>query len=84
MHTDKKLKIKPMNISRLYFEEKSTRTQRYTGASTIRKKLDEISKPIFLERRKENGYVIDYYEATIKPNWKLNDLIPKLLPLQVR
>ncbi len=70
-----------MNISRLYFEEKSTRTQRYTGVSTIRIILDEISDPTFLGRRTEKDYVMDYYEATIKSGWKIKDLIPKLMHL---
>ena len=70
-----------MNISRLYFEEKTTRTQRRTGASTIRIHLDEISIPTFLGREKNNSSVTDYYEATIKPNWKMKNLIPKLMPL---
>ena len=71
-----------MNISRLYFEEKTTRTQRRTGASTIRKYLDEISEPTFLGRRAEKDYIVDYYEAVIKSGWKMKNLIPKLMPLK--
>lgn len=71
-----------MNISRLYFEEKTSRTQKWTGVSTFRKHIDEIANPVFIGRRTEKDCVMDYYEGTIKSGWKLKELITKLLPLR--